>query len=242
MFERFGIVPAVDVRDGEAVQLVGGQLGTGTRYGDPEVVARRWVDAGARTLHLIDLEGAMEGQRHNADAIETIVDAVDVPVQVGGGIRTEADARDLFDRGVERVILGTAAFDDPDVVDRLAADHPEGVVVSIDTSDDEVLVAGWTEGTGVGPGEAAREFADRGAAGVLYTDIDREGRQEGVDVDRVERIAEYSPVPVIASGGVAGVDDILALRDAGAATVVVGTALYDGEFTLGEAMAAVDEA
>jgi len=236
-FPQFEVVPAVDVEDGEVVQLVGGERGTGTTYGDPVEAAERWVDAGARTLHLVDLDGAFDGERRNADAIAAVVDAVgeDVAVQAGGGIRTDEDARSLLSAGVDRVVLGTAAVEEPAIVERLAADHPDGVVVSLDASQGEVVVEGWTEGTGLDPAEAARRYADLGVAAVLFTDVDREGRMDGVRIEAVRRVVAATDVPVIASGGVASLADVEALADAGAAAVVVGTALYEGEFTLREA-------
>jgi phosphoribosylformimino-5-aminoimidazole carboxamide ribotide isomerase len=236
MFPTFEVVPAVDVQDGQVVQLVGGERGTGTEYGDPVEAAERWVEAGARTLHLVDLDGAFEGERANADAIERVVDAVDVPVQMGGGIRTAADARALLDAGVDRVILGTAAVEEPDIVAEVSADYPEGVLVSLDAKGGEVVVSGWTEGTGLDPAEAAGRYADLGAAGILFTDVDVEGQLEGVRTDPVRRLVEATDVPIVASGGVATLDDVRALRETGAAAVVVGTALYEGRFTLADAM------
>ncbi|MFB6137808.1 MAG: 1-(5-phosphoribosyl)-5-[(5-phosphoribosylamino)methylideneamino]imidazole-4-carboxamide isomerase [Halobacteriaceae archaeon] len=239
MFETFEVVPAVDLEGGEVVQLVGGERGTGERYGDPVTAARRWVDAGAETLHVVDLDGAFDGARANAEAVQAIVEAVDVDLQVGGGIRSAADAERLLDSGVDRVILGTAAVEDPDLVADLAADHPDAVVVSLDASAGEVVVAGWRQGTGLDPATAAARYADLGAAGILYTDVDVEGRKAGVRADRVRAVADAVDVPVVASGGVATVGDVAALADAGAAACVVGTALYEGAFTLGEAQAAV---
>jgi phosphoribosylformimino-5-aminoimidazole carboxamide ribotide isomerase len=240
MFPTFEVVPAVDVQDGEVVQLVRGERGTETRYGDPVEAARRWVDAGARTLHLVDLDGAFEGERANAPAVERILDAVDVDVQVGGGIRTAADARDLLDRGVERVILGTAAVERPELVASVSDSHPGSVMVSLDAKGGEVVVSGWTEGTGLDPAEAAARYEDLGAGAVLFTDVDVEGRLEGVRTEEVERVVSAVDVPVVASGGVATLADVRALKRAGASAVVVGTALYEGRFTLGEARAAVD--
>ena len=240
MFPEFETVPAVDVQDGEVVQLVQGERGTETGYGDPVEAARRWVDAGARTLHLVDLDGAFDGERANAAAIEAIVDAVDVPVQLGGGIRTVEDARDLLDGGVDRVILGTAAVDDPEIVAEISESHPGSVVVSLDAKGGEVVVEGWTQGTGLDPAEAAGRYADLGAAGILFTDVDVEGQLEGVNVEAVEAVVDAVSIPVIASGGVATLDDVRTLHDAGAAAVVVGTALYEGRFTLREAAAAVE--
>jgi phosphoribosylformimino-5-aminoimidazole carboxamide ribotide isomerase len=240
-FPEFEVVPAVDVQDGQVVQLVGGERGTGKRYGDPVEAAERWVDAGANTLHLVDLDGAFEGERANATAIERVVETVgdDVGVQVGGGIRTPEDARSLLDSGVDRVILGTAAVEEPEVVAEISDTHPGSVLVSLDAKGGEVVVSGWTEGTGLDPAEAAARYEDLGAGGILFTDVDVEGRLEGVRTDPVRRVVEAVSVPVVASGGVATLEDVRALRGAGAAAVVVGTALYEGRFTLGEARDAV---
>jgi phosphoribosylformimino-5-aminoimidazole carboxamide ribotide isomerase len=239
MFPEFEVVPAVDVQDGQVVQLVGGERGTGRQYGDPVAAARRWVEAGARTLHLVDLDGAFEGERENAAAIEAVVDAVDVAVQLGGGVRTAADAAALLDAGVDRVILGTAAVENHDIVAEISDDHPGTVLVSLDASDGEVVVSGWTEGTGLDPAAAAARYEDLGAAGVLFTDVDVEGRLDGVRTGPVARVVDAVDIPVVASGGVATVEDIRALDAAGAAAVVVGSALYEGAFTLEEAMDAV---
>ncbi len=239
MFETFEVVPAVDVQDGQVVQLVGGERDTGKRYGDPVDAAERWVEAGAETLHLVDLDGAFEGVRANAPAVEAILEAVDVDMQLGGGIRTRADAVDLLDRGVNRVILGTAAVERPELVSEISAEYPGSVLVSLDAKDGEVVVSGWTEETGLDPAAAAARYEELGAGGILFTDVDVEGRLEGVRTDPVERVVEAVGIPVVASGGVATLDDVVALRDAGAAAVVVGSALYKGRFTLREAMAAV---
>ncbi|MEF8780549.1 MAG: 1-(5-phosphoribosyl)-5-[(5-phosphoribosylamino)methylideneamino]imidazole-4-carboxamide isomerase [Haloferacaceae archaeon] len=248
-FPEFEVVPAVDVQDGEVVQLVQGERGTGKRYGDPVAAARQWVDAGASTLHLVDLDGAFEGERVNAGAIEAIVEAVGaedgpagadpVEVQVGGGIRTAADARDLLELGVDRVILGTAAVEDPPVVEEISATHPGRVMVSLDAKGGEVVVSGWTEATGLDPAEAAERYEELGAGAILFTDVDVEGQLEGVNAELVSRVADAVDVPVVASGGVASVSDVRKLNEAGAAAVVVGTALYEGTFTLSEAAAAV---
>jgi phosphoribosylformimino-5-aminoimidazole carboxamide ribotide isomerase len=235
-FPAFEVIPAVDMQDGEVVQLVQGERGTEKRYGDPVEAAERWVEAGARTLHLVDLDGAFDGERENAAAVEAIVDAVDVPVQLGGGIRTTEDALALLDRGVDRVILGTAAVENPDIVREISDRRPGSVVVSLDAKGDEVVVSGWTEGTGLDPVEAAARYEDSGAGGILFTDVDVEGRLAGVRTERIERLTDAVEIPVIASGGVATLSDVRACRAAGAAAVVVGTALYEGAFTLAEAM------
>jgi phosphoribosylformimino-5-aminoimidazole carboxamide ribotide isomerase len=235
MFPAFEVVPAVDMQDGQVVQLVGGERETATEYGDPVAAARRWVDAGAETLHLVDLDGAFEGERVNADAIDAVLDAVSVDVQLGGGIRTAADALALLERGVDRVILGTAAVENPEVVAAVDDRRPGSVLVSLDARDGEVVVEGWTEGTGLDPAEAATRYEELGAGGILFTDVDVEGQMTGVRTEGVRRMVEAVDVPVVASGGVASLSDVRALREAGAAAVVVGTALYEGAFTLAEA-------
>lgn len=234
-FPEFEVVPAVDVQDGEVVQLVQGERGTEKTYGDPVEAARQWVEQGAETLHLVDLDGAFEGQRENAEAIERVLEAVDVDVQLGGGIRTVADATDLLSRGVDRVILGTAAVENPEIVEEISGEYPDTVMVGLDAKDGEVVVSGWTEGTGLDPAEAAARYEELGAGAILFTDVDVEGQLAGVQTDRVREVVEAVEIPVVASGGVATLDDVRALRDAGADAVVVGTALYEGEFTLEEA-------
>lgn len=239
MFEEYEVIPAVDMQDGEVVQLVQGERGTEKRYGDPTEAARRWVGAGARTLHLVDLDGAFEGERTNASAVEAVLDAVSVGIQLGGGIRTAGDAIELLDRGVDRVILGTAAVENPEIVREIGDEHEGSVMVSLDAKGGEVVVSGWTEGTGLDPAEASVRYEELGAGAILFTNVDVEGRLEGVRTDPVRRIAEAVSIPVVASGGVASIEDIRALKQAGASAVVVGTALYKGRFTLEEAIEAV---
>jgi phosphoribosylformimino-5-aminoimidazole carboxamide ribotide isomerase len=236
-FPEFEVVPAVDMQDGEVVQLVQGERGTEKTYGDPVEAAEEWIAQGAETLHLVDLDGAFEGERENARAVEDVLEAVgeDVDVQLGGGIRTVEDATDLLDRGVDRVILGTAAVENPDIVGEISAEYPDSVTVSLDAKDGEVVVSGWTEGTGLDPAEAAARYEELGAGAILFTDVDVEGQLAGVQTDRVREVVKAVEIPVVASGGVATLDDVRALREAGAAAVVVGTALYEGEFTLEEA-------
>lgn len=232
MFDRFEVIPAVDVKDGQAVQLVGGDPAESEGYGDPTAAAQQWVRTGADVLHLVDLDGAFEGERHNAGAIAEIVDAVDATVHLGGGIRTAEDAVALLDRGVDRVILGTAAIERPAIVEEITAQRPDSVIVSLDARDDEVVVAGWTEKTGLQPTTVVEEYADRGAAGILYTDVAVEGQLTGVRADRIERVVDAASIPVLASGGVSSIKDLQALKTAGAAGAVVGSALYEGHFTL----------
>ncbi len=236
MFPAFEVVPAVDMQDGQVVQLVGGERGTEKAYGEPTEAAKRWVGAGAETIHLVDLDGAFEGERANADAVEAIVEAVDIDVQLGGGIRTAEDAIGLLDSGVDRVILGTAAVETPEIVGEISEEYPESVMVSLDAKGGEVVVSGWTEGTGLDPAEAATRYEAEGAGAILFTDVDVEGQLEGIRRDPVERIVEAVDIPVVASGGVSTLSDVRTLREVGASAVVVGTALYEGRFTLEAAM------
>ena len=236
MFPTFEVVPAVDMQDGRVVQLVGGERGTGTEYGDPVEAAQRWVDAGAETLHLVDLDGAFEGERANASAVEAVVEAVDVDVQLGGGIRTAEDACGLLETGVDRVILGTAAVETPEIVGEISDRFPGSVMVSLDAKGGEVVVSGWTEGTGLDPAEAAARYESEGTGAILFTDVDVEGQLSGIRREPVERVVDAVDIPVVASGGVSTLEDVRTLEATGAAAAVVGTALYEGRFTLEEAM------
>ncbi len=237
---QFEVIPAVDIQDGEVVQLVQGERGTEKRYGDPVDAARQWIDAGARRLHLVDLDGAFEGRRQNATAIDAILEAVDVPTQLGGGIRTVADATDLLERGVDQVILGTAAVENPAIVGEISDQYPGSVIVSLDAKGGEVVVQGWTEGSGMTPVEAATRYDAVGAGAILFTNVDVEGQLEGVDEAPVRELADATELPIIASGGVATLEDVRTLQQAGAAAVVVGSALYEGAFTLEDARTVVD--
>jgi phosphoribosylformimino-5-aminoimidazole carboxamide ribotide isomerase len=241
MFEEYEVIPAVDMQDGEVVQLVQGQRGTETRYGDPSKAARRWVEAGARTLHLVDLDGAFCGERKNAPVVEAVLDTVggEVAVQLGGGIRTAEDALSLLERGVDRVILGTAAIQTPEIVREVSEEYEKSVMVSLDAKEGEVVVSGWTEGTGLNPADAAARYEKLGAGAILFTNVDVEGQLKGVRTEPVEEVTDVVEVPVVASGGVSSIEDIRALKEAGAAAVVVGTALYGGRFSLDDAIAAV---
>jgi len=241
LFPTFEVIPAVDIQDGEVVQLVQGERGTEKTYGNPVEAAKRWIDAGAESLHLVDLDGAFDGERQNGEAIDAILETVSVPTQLGGGIRTADDAIDLLERGLDRVILGTAAVENPEIVAEISERYPDSVVVSLDAKDGEVVVEGWTEGAGISPLEAAARYDDLGAAAILFTNVDVEGKLEGVATDPVRKLVSATEIPIIASGGVATLEDVRALEDAGAAAVVVGSALYEGEFTLEQAQDAVSE-
>lgn len=239
-FDRFEVIPAVDIQDGEAVQLIGGERDTATGYGDPVEAARRWVEAGADILHVVDLDGAFEGRRVNLEAIERLAEDAPVEIQLGGGIRSAEDAIELLDRGIDRVILGTAAIENPAIVETVSAAHEDGVMVSLDARDGEVVVEGWTEGTGLDPAEAAARYEGLGAASILFTNVDVEGRLAGVRTAPIERVLDRIDVPLVASGGVGRLGDVSTLADLGASGVVIGRALYEKRFTLEEALAAVE--
>ncbi len=229
------VIPAVDVKDGECVQLVQGEEGTGESYGDPLDSARHWLDEGAEALHLVDLDGAIDGERANADVIEEIA-GWDVEVEVGGGVRSAEDAAELFEIGVDRVIMGTAAQENPEIVEE--ASRYGDVMVSLDSRDGEVVVEGWKEGTGSSAVEVAGRFERLGADSILFTNVDDEGLLDGVDVEPVRELVDSVSIPVVASGGVTTEDDVAALADAGAWGVVIGTAFYEGHLTLKQAMEA----
>lgn len=237
-FSHMEVIPAVDMKDGECVQLVQGDEETAKSYGDPVRAARRWVDEGAKRLHVVDLDGAIEGERRNARHVRNIVEEAGVAVQVGGGVRSVEDATTLFEAGADRVVMGTAAMENPPLVGRVA-EHGD-VVVSLDAREGEVVVGGWKEGADVTPVEAARRFEDVGASAFLFTNVDDEGLLEGVTAEPVEELVEAVEVPVVASGGVTTPEDVSELRGVGAAGVVIGTAFYEGRMTYDEAKEAAE--
>ena len=242
------IVPAIDIRDGKCVRLVKGDYARETVFGDdPSEMARRWVREGATALHLVDLDGAKSGKSDNYQAVEAILAAVadeaDRPVEVdlGGGIRDADGVARWLDAGLHHVILGTAAVREPDLVSRCASKHPGAVWVGIDARAGSVAVSGWTEDSGVSAVELARDVEQRGAGGIVYTDIDRDGTGDGVNVEATKSLAAALSIPVYASGGVHTISDIerlLSAEEAGVTGVIVGRALYDGAVTLEALLAA----
>ena len=234
----FDVFPAVDLRGGKCVQLVGGVPGTEVvSLDDPLAQARRWVAEGADVLHIIDLDGAIEGERVNADILRRIVESLDLFVQVGGGIRSRRDVESLLDLGVDRVIMGTAALERPEMVEYLAKDFgSEKIMVALDVRGRKVTTEGWQRDLEKTAVELGTLFQERGAGSILFTNIDVEGQVRGVEARPVRQLVETVDIPVIAAGGVSTVDDIIALRDAGAAGAVVGTAIYTGKLDLHEAI------
>lgn len=238
------LYPAIDLRGGKCVRLVQGDFGRETVFGDdPVAVAERWAAAGARWLHVVDLDGARAGAPVQAGLVERICRAVAIPVQVGGGLRDAAAVGTVLDAGAARVVVGTVAVRDPALCERLCRAHPGRVAVGIDARDGVARVAGWEEGSTVRATKLARGAAACGAAAIVYTDIGRDGTEAGPNVDETAAVARAAGIPVIASGGVGTVAHLraVAARAAdGIDGVIVGRALYSGALTLAAALAAVE--
>ena len=233
------LYPAIDLKDGQAVRLLRGEMDAATVFSDdPAAQARSFAEAGCEWIHLVDLNGAFAGRPVNADAVEAILAAIDVPAQLGGGIRDMATIEDWLDKGVARVILGTVAVEDPDLVRRAARAFPGRIAVGIDARGGRVATRGWAEETDVEATDLARRFADAGVAAIVYTDIDRDGAMGGPNVAATEALARAVEIPVIASGGVSSLADLDRLRATGVvAGAISGRALYDGAIDLRAALA-----
>lgn len=233
------IVPAVDIKDGECVQLVQGKIGTETSYGDPIEAAKIWEKKGAELLHIVDLNGAIEGERKNESKIKDILKEVNIEIQVGGGIRSIEEAKHLFDLGVNRVIIGTSAVQNPSIVKK--ASKYGKIMVSLDSSKGNVVIKGWKQKSSKKPENLAKILEKKGAESFLYTDVDREGLMEGIETKKVREITSSTKLPVLASGGISTIEDILSLKKAGVKGVVIGSALYKGEISIEKAKKAVEK-
>jgi len=236
------LLPAIDLKEGQCVRLLRGDMGTATVFGDdPAEQATAFAAAGCEWLHLVDLDGAFAGQPVNAAAVEAILAAVDVPCQLGGGIRDMGTIEAWLDRGLARVILGTAAVENPALVREAAEAFPGRVAVGLDARDGRVATHGWAEATDIIATDLARRFEDAGVAAIVYTDIERDGAMQGPNVAATAALARAVSIPVIASGGVSSIADLEALRDCGApvAGAISGRALYDGAIELRAALAAL---
>jgi phosphoribosylformimino-5-aminoimidazole carboxamide ribotide isomerase len=235
------LYPAIDLKDGQCVRLLRGDMDQATVFGDdPAAQARAFAAAGCEWLHLVDLNGAFAGRPVNASAVEAILAAVEIPCQLGGGIRDMATIETWLERGLARVILGTAAVENPALVRTAARAFPGRVAVGLDARDGKVATRGWAEATDQEVTELARRFEDAGIAAIIYTDIARDGAMQGPNVAATAALARAVSVPVIASGGVSSLDDLIALREAGPiAGAITGRALYDGALDLAAALAAL---
>ena len=236
------LYPAIDLKDGQCVRVVHGDFATATVFNeDPADQAKTWVKAGFEWLHVIDLNGSAEGRAVNGAAVESILKSVSIPVQLGGGIRTLANIEGWIEAGVSRVILGTVAVRDPELVKAAAKAWPEQVAVSVDVRKGKVAVQGWLEDSGLDALTVARRFEDVGVSALIVTDIDRDGALMGFNVDAFGAVADALSIPVIAAGGLANVKDIEALRarkGTPIAGAVLGRALYAGTILPAEALAA----
>ncbi len=238
------LYPAIDLKDGQCVRLLRGDMDAATVFGaDPAAQARAFADAGCRWLHIVDLNGAFAGAPVNGAAVEAILAAVTVPVQLGGGIRDRATLEAWLERGVARVILGTAAVRDPEFVRASARAHPGRVAVGIDARGGMVAVEGWAETTDMTATDLARRFEDAGVAAIIYTDIERDGAMSGPNVAATAALARAVAIPVIASGGVSSLDDLIALKASGAPLdgAISGRALYEGKLDLAAALRALED-
>ncbi|MBF0142795.1 MAG: 1-(5-phosphoribosyl)-5-[(5-phosphoribosylamino)methylideneamino]imidazole-4-carboxamide isomerase [Magnetococcales bacterium] len=243
--ERFLVIPAIDLKDGRCVRLFQGEMARDTVYSDdPGAVAVRWQGLGAERLHVVDLNGAFAGRRVNSAAIRAILAALAIPVQLGGGIRTLDDVASTLEMGIRRVILGTVACRDPDLVREACRLFPGRVSVGIDARDGLVAVSGWAERTDIRAVDLARRFEDAGVAEIIFTDIHRDGALTGPNIAATRALAESITIPVIVSGGVSGPQDIVAAREQAGplangnrlSGIITGKAIYDGRLDFAVAL------
>jgi phosphoribosylformimino-5-aminoimidazole carboxamide ribotide isomerase len=237
------IWPAIDLRGGNCVRLLQGDYDRETVFGrDPAAMARRWVSEGAKYLHLVDLDGARDGKSVNREAIAAIVMAVDIPCELGGGIRDQQTIEQMLALGLARLVIGTKAVKDADWFRRMCRQFPGRLAVGIDARDGRVASEGWLETSEVAATELARSLASEPIAAVIYTDIARDGMMAGPNVQAMAEMRRAVSAPVVASGGVVTADDVRRLAEAGMDGCIIGRALYEGSLTLAEALAAADPA
>lgn len=237
------ILPAIDLMDGQVVRLRKGAYADKTVYSnDPAAFAKKWTELGADGIHVVDLDGAKAGAPVNKKAIKAIVDATNAPVQIGGGVRSVSTVGEYIDLGVSQVILGTAAISNPDIVLAASDLYPESILVGIDIKNGRPATKGWTETVDEDPVALTERFAAMGAAGVIYTDISRDGMLSGANVEGLKSFAKAVDLPVVASGGVTSLADvkaISALEQYGVYAMIIGKALYDGKLELAEVVSAI---
>ncbi|PIE00256.1 MAG: 1-(5-phosphoribosyl)-5-[(5-phosphoribosylamino)methylideneamino]imidazole-4-carboxamide isomerase [Thiothrix nivea] len=241
------LIPAIDLKDGQCVRLRQGRMDDTTIFSDnPVEMAGRWVKAGARRLHLVDLNGAFEGRPVNGDVVQAVAATFpDIPVQIGGGIRDAETVQAYLDAGVQYCIIGTKAVEDPSFVAELCQQFPGRIIVGIDAKNGMVATDGWAEVSAVSAIDLARQFEQAGVSAIVYTDIARDGMMTGVNVEETARLAHSISIPVVASGGVTNMDDIkalLAVEDQGIMGTILGRSLYEGTLDLAAAQQFVDNA
>jgi phosphoribosylformimino-5-aminoimidazole carboxamide ribotide isomerase len=234
------IIPAIDLRDGKCVRLFKGEEGTETVFSEnPGEIARRWEESGAEWIHVVDLDGAFTGEPRNMDVVRDIVSQVSCPVQAGGGIRNIETVRTYFTLGVKRVILGTAAFSDDVFLRQACGEFPGSIAVGIDTRNGKIAVKGWKEVIEADTEDVLRRLVDAGVSMILNTNVDRDGTMEGINIDAAKKFIESSPLPVIASGGIATTDDLEKLKpleEIGLYGVILGKSIYTGTINLTDAI------
>ncbi|MBN1381159.1 MAG: 1-(5-phosphoribosyl)-5-[(5-phosphoribosylamino)methylideneamino]imidazole-4-carboxamide isomerase [Deltaproteobacteria bacterium] len=234
------MIPAVDLKDGRCVRLSQGDFNRLTVYSeDPVEIAKRWQDDGAERIHLVDLDGSLAGTPRNKDVIAAIVKALKVPVELGGGIRDMKTVGIYMDMGVQWAILGTAAIRNQSLIEEACRRYPGRIILGIDAADGIVAIKGWTEQTDTSAVETAKSYEGYGLDAIIYTDIKRDGMETGVNIKKTQELAEAVSIPVIASGGVKGIDDVdklLAVEESGIMGVIIGRALYTGGLSLKEAI------
>ncbi len=241
------LIPAIDLKDGKCVRLKQGDMNDSTTFGeDPAAMARRWVEAGARRLHLVDLNGAFAGKPVNEAAIKAILAEVgdEIPVQLGGGIRDLDTIERYLDDGLSFIIIGTAAVKSPGFLKDACTAFGGHIIVGLDAKDGKVATDGWSKLTGHEVVDLARKFEDYGVEGVIYTDIGRDGMLSGINIDATVKLAQALTIPVIASGGLSNIDDIerlCAVEDQGVEGVICGRAIYSGDLDFAEAQRRADE-
>jgi phosphoribosylformimino-5-aminoimidazole carboxamide ribotide isomerase len=239
----FRVIPAVDLKEGKCVTLIGGDPGKRiTEIEDPVETAITWEGKGASLLHLIDLDGAIGGVPANMHIVEKITESLKIPVQFGGGIRSLESAARILDYGVHRIILGTLAFKSPEVLEKLAREYgSDRVMVALDFKGNQVVTHGWTSRTALDPVSAAKKFEALGAGSILHTNVDVEGRLQGIPLEPILEMVASVDIGVVASGGVTTIEDLHAIRSTGASGAIVGAAIYTGRINLEEAIRKVEE-
>ncbi len=240
------LIPAIDLKDGKCVRLRQGRMEDATIFSDdPVAMAARWVEAGARRLHLVDLNGAFEGKPVNGDVVHAIAEAFpDLPIQIGGGIRDEETVQTYLNAGVQYVIIGTKAVSAPHFVNDLCLEFPGHIIVGLDAKDGKVAIDGWSKLSRHDVIDMARHFEEDGVSSIIYTDIGRDGMMTGVNVEATVKLAQAVNIPIIASGGITNLDDVRALcaaADEGIAGAITGRAIYEGTLDFAEGQKLADE-